>query len=189
MSRNIDFRTNVFQPYSQSLGELALIWNDFHMTLATLFWTVSKIPNGLTPNAIWNSLKSDRAQRDILESIVDLRVIGHNLADDLRSEIKWVLSETNKLEDLRNNALHSPFLNSDDGTVFAWHQLGNKRAINLAKKSNLLKELRWFYDATLILREYTELLSETIRYPTQPIPQRPSLPNRGDLATRQNVIF
>jgi hypothetical protein len=180
MSRNIDFRTKVFEPYAQSLGEIALIWNDFHMTLATLFWAASKIPNGLTPNAIWNSLKSDRAQREILESVVDLRVIGHNLADNLRCEIKWVLSETNKLEDLRNNALHSPFLNSDDETVFAWHQLGNKRAVSLAKKNNLLKELRWFYDATLVLREYTESLSEAIRNPTKPVPRRPLLPNRGN---------
>jgi hypothetical protein len=78
MSRNLDFRSETFRPYAKALGEVVLAWNDFNMVLSSLFWAASKIPNGMTANAMWNSLKSDRAQREILEALIDLEVIGHN---------------------------------------------------------------------------------------------------------------
>lgn len=178
MSRNLDFRIKIFQPYTKALGELSLAWNDFHMVLSSLFWASTRIPNGMVPNAMWNSLKSDRAQREMLEALIDLKVLGHNIPKSLRIEIKWVLKQAVSLEDLRNDALHSPLLVSDDGSVFAWHQLGNKRAKKLADK-DLLKECGWFYDTIIILREYTEILADNLRWPQKPLPGRPQLPNRG----------
>jgi hypothetical protein len=178
MSRNLDFRSETFQPYAKALGELTLAWNDFHMALSSVFWAASKIPNKMTPQAMWNAIKSDRAQRDMLEALIDLRVLGHNLPTNIRCEIKWVLHEARKLEDTRNDALHSPLL-SEKGTVFAWYQLGHARAEKLANK-DLLKVFGWFYDTVIILRQYTELLSDAIGQPNEPLPKRPSLPNRGD---------
>jgi hypothetical protein len=176
MSRNINFRTETYKPYAQALGEIALAWNDFHVTLSDLFWAVSKVPNGLMPNAIWNSLKSDRAQREALKSLVELAILGHHLPMATKTEILWVLERADRLEDLRNDALHAP-LYGDGGTVFAWHQLGNKRAKKLEGK-NLLKEFSYFYDTTVVLREYTEKLSANLRSPNDPLPNRPKLPSR-----------
>lgn len=90
MSRNLDFRNETFQPYAKSLGELILAWNDFHMALSSLFWAALQIPNKMTPQAMWNAIKSDRAQRDMLEALIDLKVLGNNIPTNIRSEIKWV---------------------------------------------------------------------------------------------------
>ena len=178
MSRNLDFRNETFQPYAKALGEVALAWNDFNMVLSSVFGTALKIPNLMVADALWNSLKSDRAQRDMLRALIYLEVMGHNIPTNIRCEVKWVLDKADSLEEARNNALHSPLL-SDQGSVFAWHQLGNQRAKKLADK-DLLKEFGWFYDTAIILRQYTELLGDAIRHPTEPLPERPSLPNRGD---------
>lgn len=130
----------------------------------------------MVPNAIWNSLKSDRAQREALKSLVELAILGHNLPIAARTEILWVLREADKLEDLCNDALHAP-LYADGGSVFPWHQLGNKRAKKLNGK-NLLKEYSWFYETTIVLREYTEKLYSNFGSPNDPLPIRPKLPSR-----------
>ena len=178
MSRNLDFRTKTFRPFALALGEIALAWNDFHMVLSSLFGAVLKIPNQMVADAIWHSLTSDRAQREMLKAVVNLSVIGHDIPIKLREEINTVLSKATKLEDLRNDALHSPHLDSSDGSVFAWYQLGHKRATKLANK-DLLKVYRWFYDSVIALREYTELLADCVRRPDEPLPQKLVLPNHG----------
>ena len=177
MSRNLDFRTETFQPYAKALGEVALAWNDFNMVLSSVFGTVLKIPNLMVGDAIWHSLKSDRAQRDILRAVINLEVLGHDIPKNIRCEFKWVLDKADSLEEARNNALHSPLL-SDQGSVFAWHQLGHQRAKKLADK-DLLKEFGWLYDTAIILRQYVELLEDALRH-SEPLPKRPLLPTHED---------
>ena len=177
MSRNYDFRSESFRPLATAIGELALVWNDLGMVLSRLFWAATRIPNGMAADAIWNPVKSDRMQRDMIVSLVKLNALGFQLNNNLRKEILWCLNEINNLEDLRNNAIHSPVL-FDSGTVTAWHHLGNLRAKNLSGK-NLLTEFRWFYDSVIVLREYCEKLTDCFHRPDNPIPRRPVLPNRG----------
>jgi len=178
MSRNLDFRSETFQPYAKSLGEAALAWNDLHMVLSSLFRVASRIPNKIAPDAMWNALKSDRAQRDILTALIELNAISYNINKKLRDEIEYVLKETTNLEELRNNLLHSPVLD-EKGIVFAWYHLGNRRAKGLAGK-DVLFEARYFYDSAIILREYTEKLIRVLEQePGYSLPGRPSLPNRG----------
>ena len=177
MSRNLDVRSETFQPYTKALGEVSLAWNDFNMVLSSVFGTALKIPNLMIADALWNPLKSDRAQRDTLRAVINLDVIGHNISTNIRSEVKWVLDKADSLEEARNNALHSALL-SDQGSVFAWYHLGNQRAKKLADK-DLLKEFGWFYDTAIILRQYIELLGDAVGRPTEPLPERPLLLNRG----------
>ena len=178
MSRNLKFRNELFRPYAQAIGEMTLAWNDFHMVLSTLFETATKIPNKMAPMAIWNSSKSDRAQRDMLESLINLRVINYDLRPEMRQELKWVLTEATKLEELRNNAVHAPLLEESNGKVIAWHQLGNRRAKGLAGKE-LLKEFNWFYDTILVLREYAAVLERIMWNANESLPPRPKLPNKS----------
>lgn len=179
MSRNLDFKSETFQPYAQALGEAAMAWNDFHMVLSYLFGVATRIPNKMAPDVMWNSLKSDRAQREMLEALVGLNVISYNIQRKLRAEIKWVLEQATKLENLRNNLLHSPVLIDEFEVVFAWHHLGHKRAKQFAGK-DVLQEARYFYDTVIVLREYTEKLSDILsQAPGVSLPGRPSLPNRG----------
>ncbi len=178
MSRNLDFRTETFQPYTKALGEAALAWNDLHMVLSSLFGAATRIPNKIAPDAMWNALKSDRAQREMLEALIGLNAISYNINTKLRDEIEWVLKQTTNLEELRNNLLHSPVLD-EKGVVFAWYHLGNRRAAGLAGK-DVLFEARYFYESAIILREYTEKLIRVLQQePSFSLPGRPSLPNRG----------
>jgi hypothetical protein len=179
MSRNLDFKSETFRPYAQALGEATMAWNDFHMVLSCLFGVATRIPNKLAPDAMWNALKSDRAQREMLEALVGLNVINYKIWQRLRAEIEWVLKQATKLEDLRNNLLHSPALMDEFGEVFAWHHLGHKRAKHFAGK-DVLQEAKYFYDTVIVLREYTETLIENLNLaPDGLLPGRPSLPNRG----------
>ena len=178
MARNFNFRDSEFQSYSMALGELVLVWNDLHMTLASLFWTASRIPNGLIANAMWNSQSSDRAQRKLLDSIITLDVSGQIIRGKMQVELMWLLKEVEKIEELRNNALHSPFFKDVNGNVFPWHQLGNKLAKKLAKK-NPLTEFRWFYDTAIVLRDYAEVLGEAIHQTENQPLIRPRLPSRA----------
>lgn len=184
MSRNLDFRKQPFQPYAKALGECVLAWNDFHMVLSSLFGTVSGIPNRITPDTMWNALTSDRAQREMLEAVINLNAIGYNIPKPLRAEMKWVLERARSLEDFRNSLIHSPIFKNGTSEITPWHHLGHQRAKKLEGK-DVLKLAKWFYESVIILREYTEKLNEAfdlilMRSPNISLPKRPSLPNRGD---------
>lgn len=178
-SRSIDFRSKPFEPYTKAMGELALVWNDLHENLSMLFQALLPIANQLIPDAIWYSHKSDRGQRDMIAALVNLRAMGHDIPEECRDEITWLLGQVNSLEDMRNDALHSPMFNSGND-VFPIHELGHKRAKKLAKK-DILFEFGWFYDSAVVLREYAAELSWYLprKRLSEPLPERPSLPNRG----------
>lgn len=174
MARRQDFREEDFYPYAKALGELALVWNDLNVTLSSIFWTVTRIPNGLIANAIWNSIKSDRSQRDMIDAIVSLDAAGQIVKGPVRKELKWILGEITRLEDIRNDALHSPFLKISDGSISAWYHLGNKRAKKLAGKDIIL-EFNVFYDHAVALRDYAEAVRECIGREHIQLPPRPVL--------------
>jgi hypothetical protein len=66
--------------------------------------------------AIWNSLKSDRSQRDILEAAAKVA-----LADDAdaKSDVFWLLQEADARAIDRNDAVHTAFFftNNEDGEI------------------------------------------------------------------------
>lgn len=178
----LDFRTASFQPYAQAIGEMALAWNDLHETLKGLFWAALGTPNGIIAYAVWYSSKSDRAQRDMLRALATTQAIGGRLAKAIKPEVIWVINRTDSLEDFRNDMIHSPFLASPAGQMEPIWQSGHRRAKKLAGK-DLLKELTWFYDATLILRDYAWEIDQAARHGRDSLPGRPTLPNRGDSKT------
>ena len=182
MSRDVNFRDDRYHELARAIGELALVWNDLGMVLSDLFHALTRIPNGLAADAVWNSIRSDRTQRDIVFSLAKLEALGYELESDLRADILWCLKEIEKLEDLRNYAIHSPVYQDHIGTIVAWYELGHPRAKNLANK-DLLKEFGWFYDTTVILRRYCEQLSDSVCRPNEPRASRPALPNRGSIGT------
>ena len=182
MTRDVNFRDTSFGDLARAIGELALVWNDLGMVLSGLFHAVTRIPNAMASDAIWNSLRSDRSQRDMIASLVKLQALGYDLPTNLRTEILWCLSEIGKLEDLRNNVIHSPVYEDHTGKVVAWFELGNPRAKGLANK-DLRKEIGWFCDTAIVLRQYCDGLADCVRRPHQPLSTRPTLPNRGSLST------
>ncbi len=177
----LDFRDDRFRAYATGIGEVILAWNDLHETLSSLFWVTLGIPNGLIPAAVWYSSKSDLAQRDMLEAALKVKAIGHPLEtrDTFRKEIIWLVSEINKIADKRNDFVHSPVILLSTNEPTPAHHLGHKRAKKLSKK-NLVGQASWFYDATIICRDYAADLNKSIGDRNTTLPERPKLPNRGD---------
>lgn len=200
-----------FRPYVTALGQLTLAWNDLQESLGTLFWTVmNKRPPmagdfvDYTPLMVWHSVKSDRQQRVMLKAAVGFdgdksgRTIyfdGFNrpqFADDVR----WLLIECDKLEDARNNAIHSPLfstvafriglgaaIQASEPVRPAYWQF-NPRAVSLDKRKNLLSEFRYCRDMAMFLADYAHLMDSALTHPQRPWPKRSTPPNREPKTNR-----
>ena len=171
-----DFRRAEFDVFAKAIGRATLAWNDLHISIGSIFWALTKIPNGSAPGAIWHSLKSDRAQRDMTLELAMLDAMGYTISDKLSIEIKWLLDRCTSLEDTRNNLLHSPFI-FNDGEVIPFHLGQHKRALKLHGR-DLSAHCEHFYESVTILRDYAEGLERTIRGIEEAAPPRPQLPTQ-----------
>jgi hypothetical protein len=179
-----------FRPYVIALGQLSLAWNDLQESLGALFWTImSPRPfEGMfvhrEPLFVWHAIKSDRSQRNMLQAAVNNLTIDWERPLLVR-EINWLIDRANSLEDLRNDAIHSPLLFATglgaitkSGIRPADYQF-NPRAIKLAKRDDLLAEFRFCRDTAITLADYAHLIDlALINSPTCSWPERPELPNR-----------
>jgi hypothetical protein len=190
------YTTKEFRPYVIALGRLALAWNDLQESLAALFWTLSNFapePGGAVnynPLWIWASLKSDRAQREMLKSVIE-----HSRhfwsTEKAKKDLIWLVDRANELEDVRNNAIHSPLF-AVDKSFWGTHAqstekvapafwLFHQRAANLMKSTNVLGEFRYCDKAAITLSDYARTLDQALaqwQVANFPWPDRPSLPIR-----------
>jgi hypothetical protein len=171
----------IFRPYAIALGQLALAWNDLHLALAMLFCTV--MGGGFVNQFldIWNTLKSDRSQREILLAAAKSTFVNGGGSQKLAEEIEWICKRADALEDSRNDALHSPLWATPRGPgtsiVSPVVGLGHVRA-NKPLGKNLLTEFRWCRECSTLLRDYaTELDFAVCR--GRALPDRPKLPPRN----------
>jgi hypothetical protein len=170
---------SAFRPYAVALGQLALAWNDLHLSLGMLFCTAMGGGFVNPALAIWNTIKSDRAQRDILLAVAKASLMngGHQ---KFAEEIEWICKNADALEDTRNDALHSPLWGAPRGpraaVVSPAVGLGHVRANKLLGK-NLLAEFRRCRECSIVLRDYATKLDFAICQ-GRPIPARPKLPPR-----------
>lgn len=165
-----------FDQLAQSIGRVALAWNGLHTELFGLFWAVSGISNGMIPGVVWHTLKVDRSQREILNDFIKSPALGINISKDLRREIGWLLIETNKLEDTRNDLIHTTF-GVSEGKPFAMHLGQHKRGLKFDDQ-DIQARADWLFSRITLLSCYTEQLIDMVRKPDQICTQRPLLPER-----------
>jgi hypothetical protein len=154
---------------------------------------------------IWYSATTDRARREMLRSVVRSPIPDGGSAATLKAmkqhaaDLAWILSETEKLEDTRNNIVRAPLWYMDPRSRLYWYKgespaapvvrpydaEGNPRAKRLSQK-DLLVEYRWFRDSCMALAEFTGALMEKWAF-WQPIRDRPRLPTREDQKTREGL--
>lgn len=213
------FTERGYQPYVQAIGQLVLAWNDLHEKLGFLFVTLLDL-NRVNAEAaddeieierwsgIWASAAYDRPKRSMLQG-----VLSENLQGDLKNlpmfkeDILWILKEADKIEEIRNNAVHVPLVWMGNHPVMRELvlgldleivpnvRLGHKRGASIAKRdirSGLLREYRWAREACLVLRDFTQQMRVAVTWHSpdeppepSPWPHRPSLPNRGQKKTLQ----
>lgn len=184
-----DFRHPAFQPITQAIGEVTLAWNGLHDDLGSLFWFFLDVPNGLIPGAVWHSIKVDTAQRDMLEAITKLppHTLGLRMNDETREAVIFILDQTKKLIDRRNNAIHCPLVRTNENEIIPMIGIGHERAKKVSgqlKKESPKRDIRgdlyFLYDSITTLRKYTDDLSEALLRETVPFPLKPQMPKSTD---------
>lgn len=217
-----------YNPYATTIGQFVLTWNDLHEKLALIFAAIlsyhdrKKIPQKHKPEyefrelerlvGIWNSSPYDRPRREMLRGILVPLVTADFIAfNDFEKDIGWILDQADKIEDIRNNAVHTPLIDnfnefdisplvpsSDVRRKYKWAGarvipnilMSNRRAVRVAEKhkdDDLIAELRWARDASVVLRDFTLRIFWALLYEPAPWPRRPSLPNRGQNKTRRKL--
>jgi len=176
----VRFTDKSFNPIALALGQLTLAWNDLQLTFSALFCGVMGGKDLGLFLGVWGCIKSDRHQRDaLLEATRLYKPLDEfdRRATTFYEEIKWVVDNANRLEDTRNDVLHSPLWGvraENKIVVNPLATLGNKRARKLRDK-NLLEEFRHFRDTASVLRNYGSHLEMVLSCGT-PWRGRPKLP-------------
>lgn len=180
------------RPYLLAIGRLTFAWNSLLETLGLLFGVILRPQTENCSMAIWHSLRSDRTQLEMFRAVVD----AHTWPDSLttaKEDVTWLIRETQKLADPRNDAIHSPYLTlygmvDDSGElkvhIEPWAFHGNPRAKKLMGK-DLLKEIEWYAEKARVLRQYAFDVHRPIWMPDMiPWPERPQMPHLGQSQTR-----
>jgi hypothetical protein len=174
-----------YRPYALALGQLALAWNALHETLALLYCTI--MGGGVVNQhlAVWHALKADRAQRDILLAAAQSNTF-ESVPTRFMDDIKWICGRADALEDLRNDALHSPLVghqwHPDNVEIAPRRGLGHIRAQKLGEK-DLLAEFRYCRDAAIALSSFAERMDRALSDYSEPWPDRPVWPTRRETNT------
>jgi hypothetical protein len=158
-------------------------------------------PAGTDPNiqrwsGIWSSSPLDRPKRAMLRGVLNPYVLLPLLVDfpGLSDDLNWILDEADKIEETRNNAVHTALIwigkHQAFEDIIAEHKievipdviLSGKRAMSAAKKDlrerQILQEYRWGRDACLTLRDFANRIGHAL-IGLDTWPRRPGLPNRG----------
>ena len=158
----------ISRPYMEEIGRLACAWNGLQESLADLFWAILENPNGVVPFAIWHSISSDRSQREMLKA-ANAKFQWPDRIKHAKKDIEWLLNETGKLADRRNDGLHAPYalITGLAGTEFRPpdHSL-NPRATKLIGK-DILKELKWYAATATTLHSYSRGIRFALVFPQQ----------------------
>lgn len=189
------FQGDEFQPYSIALGQLALAWNDLHEHLGFVFCSMMGDFSAVDITAvrsleIWHSCYQDRAAREMLRACADVEDDDFDKRfGDVRREILWLLRKVESVEEVRNNAIHSPLMSTIEEAslnaikwprrVHAFTWFGHRRARKLAKTLDLLMTFVWCRDTALTLRDYAAEIESHLTGAQSSLPERPVLPNRG----------
>jgi hypothetical protein len=179
------YTARAFLPYVTALGQVALAWNDLQESFADLFWTstLRERPQGgdsidYTSLRIWHSLRSDRQQRGILRDLLE-HLPGEWQHPSFIQAAKDALKEADKLEDARNDAIHSPLFYSPNSLygdmtrkekVAPSTWLFNPRAVKLSERESLLTEFRYCRDRAIELSDYVRAINSAVVNPHLPWP-------------------
>jgi hypothetical protein len=200
------FTSREFHPYALALGQVTLAWNDLQDTMGSMFWTLLEPPGDsdalwwrtTAPLMAWHSVRSDRTQREMLRAVIEALRPGALTPDmwrrpELFASGKWLLDHVERLEEDRNNALHSPLISRFDfktrtygKEIMAGFGLMNPRALKLDKKGNLLGEFRYCRDVAMALADFAHAMDTALLEPERPWPGTPELPTRGPKTTHPN---
>ena len=174
---SLAFTDKAFRPYALALGEIALAWNDLHVSLSFVFCSILAVGNfNFGPfQAIWQTITNDRMQRNVLVAVAKEAGLALSSREQFE-DIKWLCDQATKLEDFRNDALHSPLWGTST-RIAPVTGLGHPRATKLYGK-DLLAEFRLCRESITTLRNYAMQIDECLQRRRGGWPKRPQMPRR-----------
>ena len=183
---SLPFTDGAFRPYALALGEIALAWNDLHVSLSFVFCGILSVGNfNFGPfQAVWQQITNDRMQRNALVAVAKEATLALGSREQFEG-IKWLCDQATALEDIRNDALHSPLWGvgkRERPYIAPVTGLGHPRATKLHGK-DLLAEYRRCRDAITTLRNYAMQIDECLQRRHGGWPKRPKMPPRPSANT------
>ena len=177
----------LYRPYWTAIGKVTHARNHFHENLSRLFVALVTPNNFMIGLAVWNSSRADAAQREMLRSIYGM-MHPKILSTEAKADIKWLLGESEKLSEARNDAIHAPLVASTSiygSEIVPMEWAGNRRAKNLVNK-DILDEFEWCRKYTEILSAYASQMWRAIHFPDDVAwPDRPRPLTRGQKQTQK----
>jgi len=179
---------NLLDPYFLALGRVAHSWNHLHEELGKVFCALTRVDleSGM---AIWHALKSDRSQRDILVGALIQKAEDEDWVErhpGAKEGLLDLISETNKLAERRNTAVHAPcniVIAEGEFQIIPITFFRNDKAKKLVGK-DILKEFRWYEQFADALREHATDCRRALDLTNGTWPKKPLMPTLGQEGRR-----
>ena len=174
---------SAFEPYVAGVGRVAYAWNYLHEKLGEIFLMVVNPAEIHIVLSVWYSTENDRAQREMLRAALCASSPNRwsPRLPTARDDLLWLVQETHKLADARNNAIHTPcstFTDEKGTEMQAAFRNGHPRAKRLVGK-RLIDELKRCERRTRTLAEYATRAHGALTVQRRAWPDKPALPIRG----------
>jgi hypothetical protein len=171
----------IFEDYALALGKVAYASNYLHERLGFLFSIVAGTSREIAA-AVWYSSDSDRAQREMLRTALSASPPDRwtPRLPTARDDLLWLIEESNKFANRRNDAVHAPCILSiqaPEATMAASPFSGHQRAKNLLGK-DLLVEFDWCERWAEGLSRFSDYAETSLRNEHFPWPEKPARPGR-----------
>jgi hypothetical protein len=179
-TEEVDAATGAFEPYFRAVGKVVHEWNHLQEDLGKLFCMVAGIDHRIGL-AIWNSLASDRGQRDMLRATIEAAERDEEWSEKFpkaKAGIEWLLGEADRIADRRNDAIHAPcsiVAGEGDFEIIAVSFFGNKRAKKLRGK-DILREFSWYESSAEALKQHVRDVIFALSDARVPWPSKPRMP-------------
>jgi hypothetical protein len=146
--------------HARQIGEIALAWNALQHSFFVLFYKIlNDYPRA---HAIWHSLKSDRAQREMLLSVA---IVSDRLPKSLIGHLAWAVRSATKLSEFRNIVIHTPvmYLDSSGRVLTVPNAVSAKRStVKRLRIEPIAKRWRLIRGDLIILTDFCHAIYEHI---------------------------
>jgi hypothetical protein len=171
-------------PHAAEIGQIVIAWNSLQILMGSIFAAIMQEADQDLALAAWNSLESDRAQREMLRAVA-LKKFGEDSVE--YQHISWMLTRANNsVSDIRNDTIHTPLtvLFDEGAKVIPDADSGNQRAVALSGSALIkvfrlyranIKKLYYYTLNILIALEKPKRRSWLCSWPDKPLLQRPAL--------------
>jgi hypothetical protein len=154
-------------------GELVWASNFAHAAFCMIFAHLVDAQDWRVGTAIWNALRSDSTQRDVLMALSEVVLKPKDF-----KRVKWAVETAGKLSKTRNDAVHAPvvFMATSKGLGLTpdHHSTPKPRRDRLLGSPNMHRDFRTAKGDLIAIGSYaTAILSKLIIGSSMPWPERP----------------